>query len=446
MRWKDQVAFVKQNMKKNKTRMFMTILATAMGCAFLIVLASVGFGLNESIVKETTENRTVTNIEVHNKTEGDSEGLTDKDVQYFESIDHVKAVTRRQALQQPGEYTLDAFKITAGTVVANMSSEVKAGFELSKGRLPEKDNEVVVGYHFLENLLPEGVDYDKIYDEKGQLKEEYLYKGDLIGKTIELTVHLSDNKSDDKTKKIKLEIVGLGKKPTKDWIYNSNVYISENILKSIEGFTGTAKGALRSSEENNNQLSDARVYDEVNIYADKLENVESISKQLEDKNYYVYSVLNELQEINKVFAILKVGLIFIGTIAIIIASIGIYNTMTMSVTERAPDIGIMKALGANPAVIKKIFLLESSFIGLIGALVGTVVSYGISYLVNFIIPIVVKSFFNEEIPSGFMFSSIPFSLPIICIIICYAVTIISGSRPARRATKVDVLKALRREV
>ncbi|MFT8320013.1 MAG: FtsX-like permease family protein [Bacillus sp. (in: firmicutes)] len=446
MRWKDQIAFVKQNMKKNKTRLFMTILATAMGCAFLIVLASVGFGLNESIVKRTTENRTVTKIEVPGKNEGDSEGLTDKDIQYFESVAHVKSVTRRQMLQQPGEYSLDSFKITPDTVVANMPSEVKAGFELSKGRLPQKDNEVVVGYHFLENLLPEGIDYNEIYDEKGQLKDKYLYKGELIGKEIELKVHKSEKESEDKEKKITLKIVGLGKKPTKDWIYDYNVYISDNILKSIESFTGTNKGALKASGESGNQLSDVRVYDQVSIYAERLENVESISKQLEDENYYVYSVLSELKEINKVFAILKVGLIFIGTIAIIIASIGIYNTMTMSVTERVPDIGIMKALGANPVIIKKIFLLESSFIGLIGAIVGTIVSYAISYLVNFIIPIVVKSFFNEDIPTGFTFSYIPISLPLICITICYAVTIISGLRPARRATKVDVLKALRREI
>ncbi|WP_445492757.1 ABC transporter permease [Niallia sp. 03133] len=445
MRWKDQVAFVRQNMKKNKTRLFMTIIATAMGCAFLIVLASVGFGLNESIVKETTENRTVTKIEVPGKKDSEAEGLMDKDVAYFESVDHVKAVTRRQTLQQQGEYSLDSYKITPETIVANMPSEVKAGFELSKGRLPEKENEVVVGYHFLENLLPDGIDYNEIYDEKGHLKDKYLYKGDIIGKKMELTVHTSEDKSKDKTKKIALTIVGLGKKPTKDWVYDFNVYISENILKSIEDFTGTAKGELNSGE-NNRKLSNVRLYDQVNIYADKLENVESISKKLEDNNYYVYSVLNELKEINKVFAILKVGLIFIGTIAIVIASIGIYNTMTMSVTERAPDIGIMKALGANPSTIKKIFLLESSFIGLIGAIVGTIASYGISFLVNFIIPIVVKSFFHEEIPSGFKFSYIPISLPIICIIICYAVTIISGLRPARRATKVDVLKALRREV
>ena len=137
-------------------------------------------------------------------------------------------------------------------------------------------------------------------------------------------------------------------------------------------------------------------YDEVKIYAKNMEAVQSISDQLKEKNYATYSVVNELKEVNMVFMIAKAGLIFIGTIAILIASIGIYNTMTMAVTERAPDIGIMKAIGASPKTIKRIFLLESSYIGLIGALIGTVVSYGISYTVNFAIPFIIKQAFGQE--------------------------------------------------
>ena len=106
----------------------------------------------------------------------------------------------------------------------------------------------------------------------------------------------------------------------------------------------------------------------------------------------------------------------------------------------------MKAIGANPKTIKRIFLLESSYIGLIGALIGTVVSYGISYTVNFAIPLIIKQAFGQETDLDLIFSDIPLILPIICIVICYGVTIISGFRPAQRATKVDVLKAMRREV
>jgi len=67
MNAKDKFRFVRKNMKKNKTRVFMTVLATAMGCAFLIVLASVGFGLQKSIVDRMLQDSLVTKITVYPK-------------------------------------------------------------------------------------------------------------------------------------------------------------------------------------------------------------------------------------------------------------------------------------------------------------------------------------------------------------------------------------------
>jgi acetoin utilization transport system permease protein len=106
----------------------------------------------------------------------------------------------------------------------------------------------------------------------------------------------------------------------------------------------------------------------------------------------------------------------------------------------------MKAIGANPKTIKNIFLIESSYIGLLGALVGTIVAYFISFAVNFGFPLIIESAFGEQPPEDLQFSYIPFELPLICVAICLLVTIISGLRPAKRATKIDVLKAMRREI
>ncbi|MGG3470665.1 FtsX-like permease family protein [Neobacillus pocheonensis] len=449
MKLRDQFRFVRQNMKKNKTRVFMTILATAMGCAFLIVLASVGFGLQKSVVKEITERRVITQIDVHGKElndEGWFRPLTDKDVQQFEKVKDVKAVTRRKMLQQESTYSFGKYQESAPTFVTYFPAEFKAGFELSEGRLPKSKDEVVAGYNFPLNLALKDAP-DDLYDNKGQLKEKYRFAGNLLGEKLELTVRqFKDGKQIEKT--IPLKVVGISKKPTKDWAEDSSVFISDGMLKEIEAFTGTPKGMML--EPNNQKPKDLDVnkaaYDEVKVYAKNMEAVQGISDTLNEKKYATYSVVNELKEVNMVFMIAKVGLIFIGTIAILIASIGIYNTMTMAVTERAPDIGIMKAIGANPKTIKRIFLLESSYIGLIGAFIGTIVSYGISYAVNFAVPLIIKQVFGEETPSNLIFSEIPIVLPIICVVICYGVTILSGMRPAQRATRVDVLRAMRREV
>jgi acetoin utilization transport system permease protein len=450
MKLRDQFRFVRQNMKKNRTRVYMTILATAMGCAFLIVLASVGFGLQKSVVKEITERRVITQIDVHGKETNDQGAfrpLNDNDIQYFEKVKDVKAVTRRKMLQQESTFTIGNYQEGSPTFVTNFPAEIKAGFELSEGRLPKGKEEVVVGYNFLLNLADKDAG-DDLYDEKGQVKSKYLYKGKLLGEKISLTVRqFKDGKQLEKT--IPLSVVGISKKPTKDWAQDQSVFISEEMLTEIEAFTGTPKGYMLDAnikEVPDDLEVDKNSYDEVKIYAKNMEAVQSISDQLKENNYATYSVVNELKEVNLVFMIAKAGLIFIGTIAILIASIGIYNTMTMAVTERAPDIGIMKAIGANPKTIKRIFLLESSYIGLIGALIGTAVSYGISFAVNFAIPIIIKQAFGEETNMNIIFSDIPLILPIICIVICYGVTIISGFRPAQRATKVDVLKAMRREV
>jgi acetoin utilization transport system permease protein len=448
MRLKDQFNFVRQNMKKNRTRLFMTILATAMSVAFLIVLASVGFGLHKSIVKETLERRIVTEIEVPGKEDSNNgfTQLTNEDISYFEEIKDVKAVTRRKNLQNY-MFEVDEHLTDAEAVVAHMPSETKAGLELSEGRLPKAENEVVVGYHFFHDLRPNNEVTEELYDEKGQIKEEFRYKGELVGKKITMNVIKFEDGKEVK-EPLEVTVVGIRKKPTKEWIYDSVVFVSEGVLQQVEEFTGTPRGMLKDPNNPDMELPTipADQYDQVKIYAKDMESVKDITAKLEENNYPSYSVINELKDVNVMFTIVKAGLIFIGTIAIIIASIGIYNTMTMAVTERAPDIGIMKAIGANPKTIKKIFLLESSYIGLIGAAIGTIVAYAISFIVNFGLPLIIKQAFGEEPPEGLIFSHIPYTLPLISFIICYLVTILSGLRPAQRATKVDVLQAMRREV
>ncbi len=443
MTLKDQIKFVRQNMKKNKSRIFMTMLATAIGCAFLIVLASIGFGLHKSIIKELMEDRIVTEIEVHAQIDDQEnhKAINNRHIEYFEALDNVKAVTRRQMLQQTPVYELGEYSIQANTFSAFFPAEIKAGFELSEGRLPEKSNEIIVGYSFIDELAQKVEDDVNPYNDDGTVKEKYAFKGSLIGKTVNMEV----KNRKDSTTAIPLTIVGIAKKPAKDWLTHSDVFISDSVLKNVEAFTGTRGGSL-DPEEKEMKVEEEKTYEQVNIYVNNVQDVEGIIEKLDMDKYATFSIVNEMKQVNMVFTIMKIGLILVGTIALIIASIGIYNTMTMAVTERAPDIGIMKAIGANPSIIKKIFLLESIYIGLIGAFVGTVVAYGVSFAVNFSLPLVVESMFNESPPENLLFSYIPWTLSLISIAICLIITIFSGWRPAQRATRVDVLQAMRREI
>lgn len=456
MKLKDKFRFVRQNMKKNRSRVFMTVLATAMGCSFLMVLASVGFGLQKSVVEQITEGRLMTDINVYGKKDDKNNyhALKIEDISFLEAIPNVKAVTRRQFVGQGPTFQLGNLSTVSQTLVTHMPSEVKAGFELSEGRLPQADNEVIVGYNFAETLRVPGDKTSEEGDEPTDGKAAAAVKKDkvpVLNKTLDMEVKQFVNKVEQK-KTIQVTVVGITKAPTREWNKDQKVYISEGMLKQIEDFTQTPQGLMNPKDADASKgpvppsLSAPREYNDVHVFAKDAENVKEIVKQMNDKKFASHSIVNELEQVNVMFTIMKIGLLLVGTIAVLIASIGIYNTMTMAVTERSQDIGIMKAIGAHPSTIKSVFLIESTYIGVLGAFIGTVVSYAISFAVNLSLPAVISGLLKEKPPEGLIFSDIPPMLTLICVAISLLVAMVSGLRPAKRATQVDVLKALRRDV
>ncbi|MBH5319726.1 ABC transporter permease [Paenibacillus sp. GSMTC-2017] len=450
MKFNDQLRFVRQNMKKNKMRLFMTVLATAMGCSFLIVLASVGFGLQKSIVDGMVGDRLVTAIDVNSKDSNKHKNsdINDEDIDFFHTIPHVKAVTYRNFIQQGLNPQVDGMIVNReGTLQVDFEAEKQAGFKLSEGRVPQNGDEVVVGYHI---RLP-------IESSEGNTVEKMPDASEWLNKKLNVDVEFYVN-GKKLIEKMELTIVGVAERPAKEWLQDRTIYIGKETLKKIEAITGTQNGEVPYFEEEptrkelDKRLSeiakptDNRTYHQVEVIANNAANVKEISELIREKHYFVHSIADELKQVNVMFLIMKIGLVFIGTIAVLIASIGIFNTMTMAVTERAQDIGIMKAIGAHPSIIKKIFLLESAIIGLLGAVIGTIVSYLISFGVNAGLPMLIRSFMDEEVPQGFLFSIIPPYLAILACFIALGVAMLSGYRPAKRATRIDVLRALRRDV
>jgi len=431
MKFIDQLRFVRQNAKKNKSRLFMTVLATAMGCAFLIVLASVGFGLQKSIVDEIVNDRLVTAIDVWGKEDVGNEPLTDADMDYLRSVPHVEAVTFRHTLQQSLSPKVEETALSekgVQMIAVDFAQEGKAGFKLHAGRLPEAADEVVIGYN-LRETEPEA----------------------WIGKTMELQALRYDGDKEVFTP-LTARIVGVKAAPTKEWEVEKAVFMGLGLLDELERITGTRLAAVVSPEMSEEEASwvtpvtEPRPYQSVQVIADSAETVKGIAETIREAGYYNHSIANELEQVNVLFLIMKIGLAFVGAIAVLIASIGIYNTMTMAVAERAQDIGIMKAIGAHPSTIRRMFLLESGWIGVLGAVFGAVVAYGISAGVNAALPVVVETFMEETLPEGFVFSSIPAVLTAFACFLSLAVAMVSGSGPARRATRIDVLRALRRDL
>ncbi|ANE47996.1 hypothetical protein SY83_18765 [Paenibacillus swuensis] len=448
MKWKDRFRFVRSNMKKNKSRVFMTVLATAMGCAFLIVLASVGFGLQRSVVKEITEGRLMTEITLQAKKVDNDEGHKPpaiSDIELIRKMNHVKAVTFKQYLRQMTPITWKDKSLDLTTIAVDMEEEVKAGLELESGTMPVTTGEVVVGYH-LASMLMEG--------EKATPESFKTWNNQLLGQTIQFQVSRWKG-TEKESETFPVKVVGIRKQPTRELMRETDIYIDLGTLAKVEAYTGSPNGEIGDSpaggkgnitKETPVEASGTRELDSVSVFAADASQVKEISDSLKVKGYVTHSIADELKQVNVLFAVMKIGLMFIGTIALLIASIGIYNTMTMAVTERAQDIGIMKAIGAHPSTIRSIFRIESSYIGLLGALIGTAVAYAISIVVNLALPVILSGVFNEEAPPGIQFSYIPAWLALVCIGLSIGVAILSGARPARRATQVDVLKALRRDI
>ena len=428
MQFKDQISFVRQHIKKNKMRVFMTVLAATMGTAFLIVLASVGFGIHETVRGEVLSNRLVTEIQVH------TSDMDEVKVEKLKTRDHVKAVIFRQHLGTSQQSSLGEFTGDHELVVSDFIEEGKVNFELQEGRLPQNSGEVVVGSHFGEYLINQ--------QDASEEGEYTTYKGQLIGEQFKYKI--GNDKGDLIEEEIPLTIVGVGKKPAKDWEQDRKVYADASIIPEVEKVYYAHVDKPVDDHPDAQQL----FYGNVNVYADKLENVKLVSTALKDDGYSVYSISDELDQLDVFFLALKAGLIFVGTIAILIASIGIFNTMTMAVTERTREIGVMKAIGADPKLIQRLFLMESAWIGIVGTVLAVVISYGVSIISNYVLPIIVTAALGEEDLGGMnvKFSVIPWQLVVIASTISIGVAMISGWRPARKATKIDVINALRQEL
>ncbi|WP_346769481.1 ABC transporter permease, partial [Bacillus sp. (in: firmicutes)] len=147
MRFKDQIHFIRRNMKKNRLRVFMTVLATTMACAFLVVLASVGFGIQKTITDITMSQQIVTEINVLGQENGKAVKKSD-----LEKYKNVKSVVERTQVYEPNKASLgNRTNEDSAIVLTNMNDEVKANMELDQGRVARTENEIVVGYDFAKN-------------------------------------------------------------------------------------------------------------------------------------------------------------------------------------------------------------------------------------------------------------------------------------------------------
>lgn len=200
--------------------------------------------------------------------------------------------------------------------------------------------------------------------------------------------------------------------------------------------------AMKSWWFNKPELLKTDGYDSVTILADDVNTASALVGQIRGEGFRVQSLELILSLADQVFTVINVMLSSVGGLALLVASLGIVNTMIMSIYERTREIGTLKAIGASRGDIRLMFMLEAGLIGLMGGVIGIVAGYGLGKLLNWVILWYVE---REQLPLRGDFFVVTPSLVLYSLLFATLIGIVAGLYPANRAAKLDPLMALRHE-
>ena len=183
-------------------------------------------------------------------------------------------------------------------------------------------------------------------------------------------------------------------------------------------------------------------YSAVSVKLGSLRDLEPVKARVREMGFTTFALADQFDEIRKAFYFMDMILAAVGMIAIVVAALGIVNTMVMSILERFREIGVMKAVGAGDGDIKRIFFFESGAIGLLGGAAGCVLGWAVSQVINR----VVNFYMAREGGMPFIdYFSFPFWIFLGAVAFSLLVSLVSGIYPARRAARVDPVIALRHD-
>ncbi|MBD3401673.1 FtsX-like permease family protein [candidate division GN15 bacterium] len=201
--------------------------------------------------------------------------------------------------------------------------------------------------------------------------------------------------------------------------------------------SGLASGKLSFSST----IGDLRTYSQATVVMEPTANYETLRDTLQARGFGTFSFAEEFKEIRRAIFYFNLGLGMIGLIALITASLGIANTMIMSIIERTREIGMLKSLGAAASDIRLIFLVESGVIGSVGAALGIVFGWLVTRGVSAVAQAVME---REGIDPIDLFT-LPWWLIGIAFVFGTVVSVLAGLYPAARAARIDPVQALRGE-
>lgn len=420
MRVPDYILTAQTNLLRTKTRTILTILAFVVGTGTLAMTVALSEGLHSQVNAQLSANEVTPNEISVSKPSGTQE--TRSGVLYYtvaastdssgnpllntKDLEKIKAIPGVQnAYPSYGELPLDYIQYGAQPkyqLPTALSAFPGITWQLAAGSFPtaQQRNGIMVPYPFVEAFGVQNA-------------------SDLIGKTATIQV---TNKLTKQSKTYSVTITGV----LADSIHVPDAIIAQPLATSIAQFQGQSVSQFGGIV--------------VVTAANSSDTAGQIKRDLSQDGYAAITYDNVLVRFSKTLRIVKYGLGGFACIVMLTASIGIINTLLMSVFERTAEIGLLKALGMRRRGITALYLLEAASIGFWSGMIGVVGAMVCGIVAN---PVLGKTLFKGAGES----SVLSYPLPYMAAIVGGAMVIglLAGTLPAIRAGRLNPIDALRRE-
>ena len=450
MRLLDLIITCIHNLFRHRGRTILTIVGVVVGCCSVVLMISFGVAMKISMNEMLASMGDLSVVEVRPK---GNKKLTDSDLKKISKIKHVDSV---MSTYSPSDVeitvrTADGRYLNTWPGLKGIYADDLEKFELKtyKGELIKKTqkNGVVLGrysvYDFTDTMRPEGyntIDIWSMYNLDGTRSEPPDPYFDPMGTKLVLTI--SEGNSKTRKMEFDLDVEGIFEEDdSKGYFTSFGMVMDTKALYEMINQFKREYGITTDSRLN---------YESFRVRADDLSTVPEVDNSLKSNGYETSSMESYRKQIEDDANKRQLMFAGLGVISLFVAALGIMNTMIMAISERTREIGVMKALGCFVGDIRKMFLMEAGFIGLIGGLVGSIGSVLLSYIVNYVaLYDTLKEMPWEEVKNVLLtgtqrISVVPWQLAIGAVIFSVFVGIASGYYPANRAaTKISALEAIK---